>query len=309
MKTKEITWDDVHTIVKSWAHLVQSGFDVVVGISRGGIVPGFLLSEVVGLPFKVVEPFVEGGLKEFVGKRIVIVDDIEETGATLSFFGEQATKYKLNDFVPRVIVRKDKDEWNVVWYTFPWETESDIAGGREQATVAILRSIGEDPMREGLKDTPKRVAAMWNELASGYDQKPSDILHGASFSAEDYDEMIILNNIRFFSTCEHHLLPFYGKVHFGYIPNKKVVGVSKIVRLVDTFSRRLQIQERMTMQIGRTFEDLIKPKGVGVLVEGLHLCMMLRGVKREKPIMKTSYLGGCFREERATREEFLRLIK
>ena len=168
MKTKEITWNDVHIIVKSWAHFVRGEFDAVVGISRGGTVPGFLLSEVVGLPFKVVEPFMEGGLKEFKGKRIVMVDDIEETGATLSFFGEQATKYGLADFSPKVIIRKEKEEWNKVWYIFPWETEGDTPGGREQATVAILRSIGEDSMREGLVDTPKRVAKMWGDITTSY---------------------------------------------------------------------------------------------------------------------------------------------
>ena len=310
MKTKEVTWEDVGTAVRDWARTLASlgAFDFVVGISRGGIVPGFMLSQMMKLCFVVVDPFVEGGLKEFASKRIIMIDDIEDTGATLSFFGEQATKYKLADFVPRVIVRKPEEELNKVWYIFPWETETDTAGGREQATVAILRSIGENPMREGLVDTPKRVAKLWGDLTAGYQQKPEEIMR-TDFSSEKYDEMIVLKDIRYFSTCEHHLLPFYGKVHFAYIPDKKIVGVSKIIRLIDVFSRRLQVQERMTMQIGQTFEEIVKPKGVGIVVEGLHLCMMLRGVKRENPMMKTSYLGGALRNKPEAREEFLKLIK
>lgn len=306
MKTKEITWNDVYLLVKSWANLITNEFDVVVGISRGGIVPALMLANTVATPFKVVDPFVEGGLKEFAGKKIIIIDDIEDTGATLRFFGEQAHKYGLVDFMSKVIVKRSKGD--EAWYVFPWETECDTVGGREQATVAILRSIGENPMREGLKDTPKRVAKMWGDLTTGYQQKPTEIMR-TDFSSEQYDEMIVLKDIRYFSTCEHHLLPFYGKVHFAYIPEKKIVGVSKIIRLIDVFSRRLQVQERMTMQIGQTFEEIVKPKGVGIVVEGLHLCMMLRGVKRENPMMKTSYLGGVLRNKPEAREEFLKLIK
>lgn len=307
MKEKEITWNDVHTLVKGWAHLVRSEFDAVVGISRGGIVPGFLLSEVVGLPFKAVEPFMEGGLKEFKGKKIIIIDDIEETGTTLNFFREQAHKYELADFVSKVIVKKPKEEWNKVWYTFPWETEADTSYGREQATVAILRSIHENPLREGLKDTPKRVARMWGEFSTGYGQKPEEMLQ-TKFSAGTYDQMVVLKDIDFYSICEHHLLPFYGKVHFAYIPDKKVVGLSKIPRLVEVFSRRLQLQEQLTEQIGMTFERLLEPKGVGVVVEAIHLCQVVRGVKQQNAKMVTSYLGGGFKKDMDTRSEFLRLI-
>jgi len=194
------------------------------------------------------------------------------------------------------------------WFDFPWETKGDTAGGREQATVAILRSIGEDPMREGLKDTPSRVAKMWDEFSAGYKQDPKEIL-GTRFSSKEYDEMIVLKDIHFYSLCEHHLLPFFGAVDFAYIPGDKVVGVSKIARLVECFAHRLQIQERMTVDIGKAFEALVKPRGVGVLIRATHLCMMMRGIKKENALMKTSYLGGCFREEQITRGEFLRLIK
>jgi len=250
----------------------------------------------------------EGGLKEFEGKKIVMVDDIEETGATQGFFREQAHKYELADFLLKVLASKPRKEWNKVWYTFPWETSADKPGGREQATLAILRSIGEDPMREGLKDTPKRVAAMWDEFSAGYKQDPKEIL-GTRFTSKEYDAMIVLKDIHFYSLCEHHLLPFFGEVDFAYIPGDTVVGVSKIARLVECFAHRLQIQEKMTVDIGKAFEGLVKPRGVGVLIRATHLCMMMRGIKKERPLMKTSYLGGCFREEQITREEFLRLIK
>lgn len=307
MKKIKVSWESVNAKVDSWAKKIDF-FDsrIVVGVSRGGIVPAFMISHNVGAPFKVVDAFVEGSLKEFEGKQILLVDDICDTGATAKFFKEEAKKWHV-DMEQVFLVTKysgDKD----TWFVFPWETESDTVGGREQATVAILRSIGEDPMREGLKDTPKRVARMWDEFSAGYKQDPKEILV-TRFASKEYDAMIVLKDIHFYSLCEHHLLPFFGEVDFAYIPGDTVVGVSKIARLVECFAHRLQIQEKMTVDIGKAFEGLVKPRGVGVLIRATHLCMMMRGIKKERPIMKTSYLGGCFREEQITREEFLRLIK
>ncbi|GAG30604.1 unnamed protein product, partial [marine sediment metagenome] len=231
--------------------LIQAGNppSMVVGVSRGGIVPGLLLRNCLSshypTGFKVVDPFTEGALKQFAGTRIVLVDDIYDSGATSHFFTELAMLHEVRMLQFFILDKREMaEEERALWYVFPWETAQDEAGGRQQATATLLRSLGEDPLREGLKDTPKRVDKMWDELAAGYGQRPKEILK-TTFAAGEYDEMIILKDIEFFSTCEHHMLPFYGKVHFGYLPDKGLVGISKVARLVECFSRRLQIQERM----------------------------------------------------------------
>jgi GTP cyclohydrolase IA len=171
----------------------------------------------------------------------------------------------------------------------------------------VIVEIGEDINREGLIDTPKRVAKSYEKIFGGYNQKPEDVI--TTFDGEDYDEMIICKDIDFYSTCEHHMQPFFGKIHIGYIPNSKILGLSKLPRLVEIFARRLQNQERMTMQIAKAITELIDPEGVGVVVEGKHLCMMSRGVEKQNATMTTSYNTGSFRKELNTRSEFLRLIK
>jgi GTP cyclohydrolase I len=172
----------------------------------------------------------------------------------------------------------------------------------------ILRAIGEDPDREGLLDTPERVDKSLRYLTRGYHQKLEDVVNGALFEAES-DDMIIVKDIEFFSLCEHHMLPFFGKCHIGYIPQKKILGVSKIARIVDIFARRLQIQERMTRQISSAIMETVDAEGVGVVVEARHLCMQMRGVEKQHSIMTTSSMVGSFRREAATRSEFTRLIR
>lgn len=172
----------------------------------------------------------------------------------------------------------------------------------------ILRAIGEDPDREGLLDTPERVDKSLRYLTRGYHQKLEDVVNGALFEAES-DDMIIVKDIEFFSLCEHHMLPFFGKCHIGYIPQKKILGVSKIARIVDIFARRLQIQERMTRQISAAIMETVDAEGVGVVVEARHLCMQMRGVEKQNSIMTTSSMVGSFRREAATRSEFTRLIR
>lgn len=172
----------------------------------------------------------------------------------------------------------------------------------------ILRAIGEDPDREGLLDTPERVDQSLRYLTRGYHQKLEDVVNGALFEAES-DDMIIVKDIEFFSLCEHHMLPFFGKCHIGYIPQKKIIGVSKIARIVDIFARRLQIQERMTRQISSAIMETVDAEGVGVVVEARHLCMQMRGVEKQHSIMTTSSMVGSFRREAATRSEFTRLIR
>lgn len=176
-----------------------------------------------------------------------------------------------------------------------------------KSVETILNEIGENPEREGLKKTPERVAHAYKFLTKGYSQDIDAIMNKAVFT-EKYDEMVIVKNIDFFSLCEHHLLPFYGKCHIAYIPNGKIVGLSKIPRIVEVFARRLQVQERLTQQIADTLNSYLKPDGVGVVIEASHLCMMMRGVEKQNSIATTSAMHGSFKEDQRTREEFLNLI-
>lgn len=172
----------------------------------------------------------------------------------------------------------------------------------------LLTVLGEDPKRSGLEETPSRVAKALTFFTKGYQQNVDDLVNGALFPIE-YDEMVIVRDIDFFSLCEHHLLPFFGKCHVGYIPDKRVVGLSKIPRIVDVFSRRLQVQERLTVQIAETLQEKLKPIGVGVVVEARHLCMMMRGVEKQNTLAVTSHMLGAFRKQQQTRDEFLKLIR
>ena len=174
----------------------------------------------------------------------------------------------------------------------------------EESVTKILTAVGEDPQREGLRFTPKRVARMYHELLGGYTADPEAIINGALFNVQ-YDEMVLVRDIEFFSLCEHHMLPFMGRAHVAYIPDGKVLGLSKIPRVVDMYARRLQVQERMTRQIADFLRDLLKPQGVAVAVEAMHLCSMMRGVKKHDARMTTSAMHGAFRANLATREEFL----
>jgi GTP cyclohydrolase I len=171
----------------------------------------------------------------------------------------------------------------------------------------LLVAIGEDPDREGLQRTPRRVAEAWEFLSSGYRTDRQRLLNDAIFTQET-NSMVIVKNIEVYSLCEHHLLPFYGRCHIGYIPTGKVFGVSKLARLADMYSRRLQLQERLTEQISRAIMELIGARGVGVMIEAQHLCMQMRGVEKQNSVMVTSSVLGTFRESQATREEFLALV-
>lgn len=172
------------------------------------------------------------------------------------------------------------------------------------AVTAILKAVGEDPKREGLQNTPHRVAKSYEELLAGYRVDPYKLINGALFDVE-YDEMVIVRDIEFYSLCEHHMLPFIGRAHVAYIPDKQVVGLSKIPRIVDMFARRLQVQERLTMQVAEFLNEALHPHGVAVVIEALHLCSMMRGVKKHDSRMTTSAMLGYFRSNLATRTEFL----
>lgn len=172
----------------------------------------------------------------------------------------------------------------------------------------LLKELGEEPYREGLTKTPERVAKALRFLTSGYGRTVSEVLNGAIFS-EPYDAMVVVKDIELYSLCEHHLLPFFGKVHIGYLPAGKIVGLSKLARLVEMFARRLQVQERLTTQIAEALQQALQPAGVGVVIEAYHFCMMMRGVEKQNSKAITSCMLGAFRDRQETREEFLQLIK
>jgi GTP cyclohydrolase I len=190
----------------------------------------------------------------------------------------------------------------------PIEIQPKSSGGSLASHLKeVLREIGEDPDRQGLSLTPERSAQALRYLTSGYSTDIIDIVNGALFDVK-YDEMVIVRDIEFFSLCEHHLLPFFGKMHVAYLPDAKVIGLSKIARLVDAFARRLQIQERLTQQVAETIQDLVHPKGVGVICEARHFCMMMRGVEKQHSGAITSAMLGAFRDNKETRNELLTLV-
>ena len=178
----------------------------------------------------------------------------------------------------------------------------------EELFTNLLENLGEDPKRQGLVRTPSRAAKAMQFLTSGYQQDVDKILNKAIFD-EDYDEMVIVKDIEFYSLCEHHILPFWGRCHVGYLPRNRIIGLSKIPRIVDMFSRRLQVQERLTREIAEALETALDPRGVAVVIEGQHLCMMARGVQKQAPKMATNVMLGTFREDSSTRAEFLRCIQ
>jgi len=189
----------------------------------------------------------------------------------------------------------------------------DVAPTLQDASVQaiyaeLLKRIGEDPTRDGLQQTPKRMEKSMAFLTQGYQQTVASVLHGALFDV-DYDEMVIVRDIEFYSLCEHHLLPFFGKAHIAYVPQGKVVGLSKLPRIVDVFARRLQVQERLTQQTAEAIEEAIAPQGVGVVIEAQHLCMMMRGVEKQSSLTVTSSLRGVFKTQLQTRSEFLELVQ
>jgi GTP cyclohydrolase I len=190
----------------------------------------------------------------------------------------------------------------------PRETKRPSRAEAEEAVRTLILWAGDDPRREGLRDTPARVARAYEEFFAGYQQDPRDILARTFTEVEGYDEMIVMNDIRFESHCEHHMVPIIGKVHIGYLPDKRVVGISKLARLVEIYARRLQVQEKMTVQIADTLQEILRPKGVAVLIEAAHQCMTTRGVHKPGVGLVTSRMVGAFRDDPSTRREFLAVL-
>ena len=178
----------------------------------------------------------------------------------------------------------------------------------EANTKNLLELLGEDPSREGLMNTPNRVAKAWDFLTKGYSENLDELINNAIFECESKD-MVIVKNIEFYSLCEHHMIPFYGKAHIGYIPDGKIIGLSKLARITDLFSQRLQVQERLTNQIAQCLQEVLNPRGVAVVLEGKHFCMLSRGVQKQNSIATSSSMLGIFREKESTRNEFLKLIE
>lgn len=265
----------------------------VYGIPKGGVPVALELSRHLGMD-----------VLDSPKKRCLIVDDIADSGKTLKRhkgFDSAVLFVKPHCKVRPTFAAVSTEDW----IQFPWE--STEAPG-EDAVTRVLEVIGEDPTREGLLDTPKRVLKSYGTLFGGYKQNPKDVLK-TTFEGEGYDQIVLLDNIEFFSTCEHHMLPFYGKAHVAYIPRKRVVGLSKLARLVECFSRRLQIQERMTSQIAAALNEALEPQGVGVVLQAKHFCMVARGVQKQNAVMTTSSLIGLFKTDSKCRAEFLNLVR
>lgn len=271
-------------------------YDGIFGIPKGGVPLALRLSQLGEIPF----------VDQVTGPSILVVDDICDSGAT-------RLRYRDNDFAcihwaghtdfaPEWYARPTDGEWIHYW----WEGEQGTVS-IEDAVVRLLQYIGEDPAREGLKDTPRRVIKSYDHLFSGYKKNPADLF--TTFSADGYDEMVVLRDIEIYSMCEHHMLPFIGKAHVAYIPNKKIIGISKLARLVEVFSRRLQIQERIGAQVTGALMEYLEPKGAACIIDAQHLCMKMRGVEKQNSVMTTSSLTGIFLEKPETRAELMRMIR
>lgn len=300
--------DLIDTLYKQFT--VQAYFPTIVfGISRGGIVPAVMLAARLGVPMKVCAPGQNITSEYKAWDRVLVVDDIYDSGATLEYFKQ----LDANIVTAVLYVRPSKEkqvtyfgEVEDQWVRFPWETGADTPGGVQQAVVTLLRAIGEDPLREGLQETPARVEKAYKELSAGYSEDIDKLFK--TFAVEGVDQVVVLRDIPYYSLCEHHMLPFWGTATIAYIPDKRVIGVSKLARIVTAYSRRLQVQERMTQQIADTITNGLNPLGVAVLVEGEHLCMRMRGIEREG-LMRTQALTGVFRTDAAARAEVLQLMK
>jgi len=275
---------------------VYGDFPKVFGVPRGGVPVAYLLSRY--LPNCVLMPSPD--------HADVFVDDIVDSGNTKRKYQEKYCRpfrpfHALTDFM-------DLPE-PCPWVVFPWEQGLDGKDtSAEDIVIRLLQHIGEDPAREGLKETPHRVLKAWAEWTSGYNLKPKELLKCFEDGSEEYDEMVVVRDLPFYSHCEHHLAPFFGSATIAYIPNKRIVGLSKLGRLLEVFSRRLQVQERLTTQIAGALQEALEPRGVAVLVKARHLCMESRGLNRQGHHTITSALRGVFLEDKV-RAEFMAMAK
>lgn len=306
---KEISWEEWQSLcIKLGDTLMNNGIIYLYPVPKNGAYIVLTLNQFASFRNHFIilnEPIIKYEGQTF--ENTCIIDDIIDSGKTLKQY-EGFLKAVI--FLKNSEINKDKIDFFVEpdfennWIKFPWEKENDV----EDNIIRMIEYIGENPQREGLKDTPKRVIKSWQELYAGYKQKPEDILTVFE-DYGNYDEMITLKSIKGYSTCEHHLLPFEFECSVSYIPDGKVIGVSKIARLVEMFGRRLQVQERMTSEIAETLQEYLKPKGVAVRIEGQHLCMTARGIKKQECKMVTTKLTGVFMENEKARKEFFDTIR
>lgn len=277
----------------SWQHVfdalqpIDKPENVVYGIPNGGMIASSFLKY--------------AKTTHLIEDANIILDDLIDSGATMKIYLD-----KYPEKQRCVLLNKYKLGINK-WVVFPWEVDHPKGEMTVESNVTrILQYLGEDTSRDGLKETPTRVVNSWKELYAGYLQDPKSVFK--VFEAEKYDEMVILKNIEMYSTCEHHMLPFSGKAHIAYIPNGKVIGVSKLARLLDIFARRLQIQEKICDQVSEALQEYLSPLGAACIIECKHMCMSCRGVNKQHSVMVTSSLTGKFRTEPVVRSELMSLI-
>lgn len=299
MEKIDLSWSDViKRCQKICSRIIKhNGFTrqkTLFGIPRGGVFPAIIIA---GMMERL------DYLTETPSEAAFFIDDIIDNGVTQ----ERWTQQFNIPFFALVDKNGVDSSWAAgKWITFPWE-RMDGERSPTDAVVRLLQYIGEDPSREGLRETPKRVLQSYDTLFAGYHQDPKDVIK--VFQDGACDEMVLLKDIEFVSCCEHHMLPFIGKAHIAYIPDGRVIGVSKLARILDIYARRLQIQERISQQVTQCLMDHLKPKGAACILEAKHLCMTCRGVQKQDSIMTTSSLQGVFLTKPETRAELLAMIK
>lgn len=293
----KLTHKELFELVKQLATKIRESkneYSSIYGIPRGGYAIAIELGKFLGCEVITDENDIDD--------NTLIVDDLVDSGKTISKYpyNDKAVLYVKHGKTKMVnYYVKETNEW----VKFPDESENEV----QEHIERVIQYIGEDTKREGLLETPKRVQRAYDEIFSGYKQNPKDLMK--TFTEGTCNEMVILKNCEFYSTCEHHMFPFFGHVSIGYLPNKKVIGISKLARLVDLYSKRMQIQERMTTEIADTIMKELDAKGVYVVCEGVHFCMRSRGVKKQDASMITSAVRGVFQKDAKARQEFLSLIK
>ena len=295
MQKTNLTWEEVSYRAENLVSIICLRKRIpqpvkLFGVPRGGIPAALLVSQTLAwhnIPSVLVET--RHGCD-------IVIDDIIDTGRT---------REKYPDEFFYALVNKQQADKDIGWVVFPWERMGNEGEGPTENVRRLLEFIGEDPKREGLQDTPERVIKSYQKLYGGYQQKLSDF--NRTFTSK-CDEMVLLKNIEFYSTCEHHMLPFYGKAHIAYIPNDKIIGISKLARILEMYSRRLQIQERLCNEITKAIEELLAPKGTGCIIEAQHFCMTSRGVEKQNSVMVTSSLTGVLRTDARARNEFMSMI-
>jgi len=282
MQKRYIEWDEVFRMLRP----IDRKDNVVYGVPKGGMIAAGFLQNATNTPN--------------AKHANIILDDIVDSGRTKQFYEE---RFPIAKFYA-LIEHKDPNEWIV----FPWERDHPLREDSVQENIVRqIEYIGEDPNREGLLETPNRVVRSWQELFAGYDQKLADVLK--VFDSDGYNQIVLLKDIEMYSMCEHHMLPFFGKAHVAYIPDGKIIGISKLARLVDIYARRLQTQERIGEQVTCALMDSLRPLGAACIIEATHMCMRMRGISKQQSTMVTSSLRGVFFENSKARAELMSLLR